>query len=176
MKLPPLPDTFGNYALGDFVEIVPPEPISWLPQTAGWFWLGAGALVLVLRWLIKRARKWHDNRYRREARRRLEQLNHQGRPATFIAELNKLLKLTAIAGYSRKQVAPLSGPAWIAFLNAQCEQALFTTEVSNWLVQGPYASREPDPATRDVLYRAAVAWIETHRTPVKTPARVPNNA
>ena len=43
MSAPPLPDTFGNYALGDFFEVVSPAAISWLPQTAGWAWLGLTA-------------------------------------------------------------------------------------------------------------------------------------
>ena len=65
MSAPPLPDAFGNYALGDFVEVVSPAAISWLPQTAGWAWLGLAALALALykgwRWL----QHWHRNRYRR---------------------------------------------------------------------------------------------------------------
>ena len=35
MSAPPLPDIFGNYILGDFVEVVSPENVSWLPQTVG---------------------------------------------------------------------------------------------------------------------------------------------
>ena len=33
VSAPPLPETFGNYALGDFAEVVSPAAISWLPQT-----------------------------------------------------------------------------------------------------------------------------------------------
>ena len=29
MSAPPLPDIFGNYALGEFVEVVAPNAISW---------------------------------------------------------------------------------------------------------------------------------------------------
>ncbi len=50
MSAPPLPDIFGNYVLGDFVEVVSPENISWLPQTAGWVWLGAFLLAVLLRY------------------------------------------------------------------------------------------------------------------------------
>ena len=45
MSAPPLPEAFGNYALGEFVEVVSPADISWLPQTAGWTWVGIALLL-----------------------------------------------------------------------------------------------------------------------------------
>ncbi len=33
MSLPPLPETFGNYALHEFSEVASPDAISWLPQS-----------------------------------------------------------------------------------------------------------------------------------------------
>ena len=42
MSAPPLPEAFGNYALGDFVEVISPASISWLPQTPGWLFGGRG--------------------------------------------------------------------------------------------------------------------------------------
>ena len=65
MSAPPLPEAFGNYALGDFAEVVSPAAVSWLPQTVAWRWLAAALAVYLLyrgwRWL----RHWHRNRYRR---------------------------------------------------------------------------------------------------------------
>ena len=39
MSLPPLPETFGNYALHEFSEVASPDAISWLHKLSvgqGW--------------------------------------------------------------------------------------------------------------------------------------------
>ena len=72
MSAPPLPEVFGNYALGDFVEVVSPAGVSWWPQTVGWLWLGAGLLAYLGLRLWRFLRHWYRNRYRREAIARLQ--------------------------------------------------------------------------------------------------------
>lgn len=161
-SIPALPDIFGNYALGEFHEVVPPTAISWLPGTAGWAWVAVFCLLLLAHRGIRLTKKWHANRYRREARKRLAQLSNTSSGGQFLHELNKLLKLTAIAAYSREQVAQLSGSAWTTFLNAQCANAPFTPAHSDWLAQGPYAQSTPDDETCAALTSAAVQWINSH--------------
>ena len=78
MSAPPLPDAFGNYALGEFVEVVPPPDISWWPQTTGWWWLGAVLAGFALHRGWKLLRHWYRNRYRREAAGRLQRLAGSG--------------------------------------------------------------------------------------------------
>lgn len=160
--LPSLPDAFGNYALGEFAQIVAPAPISWWPATVGWAWLTLLAVLLLLWALWKRVKQWHARRYRREAHKRLEHLRSQDTPDTFLQELNKLLKLTAMAGYSREQVAPLSGQTWVKFLNSHCDEPPFSAEHYHWLSQGPYASAPPNADERAGLCSAATTWIEKH--------------
>ncbi len=160
MSLPPLPDIFGNYALGDFNEVVSPPAIDWWPQTAGWYVVAA----LLLVWLAYRGWRallhWHRNRYRREGARRLAAL---APGPELLAGVNRVLKLSAMAAFTRTQVASLSGAAWPDFLNAACEQPAFDTETSAWLALGVYREQALDDADRRRLLAAAERWLREHR-------------
>ncbi|MGB1141792.1 MAG: DUF4381 domain-containing protein [Halioglobus sp.] len=164
MSAPPLPDIFGNYTLGDFVEVVSPEGVSWLPQTAGWYWLGAALLVLLARYGWRRIRRWHRNRYRREAIKRLDSVAHDSAD-DLPARLNTLLKLAAMAGFGRDTVASLTGDAWVAFLNAQCDPSPFDAQLAPYLVEGPYRATAVTDADRTRLIAASASWLAEHREP-----------
>ena len=165
MSAPPLPDIFGNYVLGDFVEVVSPENISWLPQTAGWAWLGALLLAVLLRYGWQLLRHWHHNRYRREAMQRMQQLAQSEPQDTWLVELNKLLKLTALAAFSREQVARLSGQEWVEFLNRHCASTPFSPDHCNLLARGVYESTAVADATRQALFAACLNWVRNHESP-----------
>ena len=164
MSAPPLPDIFGNYVLGDFVEVVSPDAISWWPQTVGWLWLGAAVLAVLLRYGWRRLRHWHRNRYRREAAARLKQLAQNNRPESLLIELNKLIKLTALAAFSREQVAQLSGAAWVDFLNRHCPSAPFPVELGKLLERGVYENTALNDATKEALLAASLAWVSQHES------------
>ena len=163
MSAPPLPEIFGNYSLGDFVEVVSPAGISWLPQTAGWLWLAAFALAYGLqrgwRWL----RHWYRNRYRREATAALAGLAEEG---TSIAQINRLLKLTALAVFPREQVASLSGDDWVNFLNKHCPAAPFSPQQGQWLALGSYCELQLDSAATTGLLQASASWVNLHESPL----------
>jgi hypothetical protein len=163
MSAPPLPDVFGNYALGEFAEVVSPADISWLPQTAGWAWLGVLLLVFALHRCWRWFKRWHRNRYRREATTRLEDLSPETLGGQFVAEVNKLLKLAAMAAYSRENVASLYGDQWAGFLNRQCESAPFSSQQTKILATGAYKPLTLDKASAIALLEASVAWVREHR-------------
>lgn len=166
MSAPPLPEVFGNYALDDFVEVVSPADISWLPQTTGWLWLGAILLAFGLhrgwRWL----RHWYRNRYRREAATALAQLTSRGDSNATIAEINRLLKLTALAAFSREQVASLSGDDWVKFLNSRCPAAPFSVQQCQWLALGSYRPLQLDDSATNTLLQASTRWVNLHESPL----------
>lgn len=145
MSAPPLPDIFGNYVLGDFVEVISPDTISWWPQTAGWLWLEAALLLLLLRYGWRRLQHWYRNRYRREAAVRLRQL--------------------ALAGFSREHVARLSGSAWVDFLNRHCPSQPFSPDLGKLLARGVYETAAPSDATRQALLAACLEWVNQHESP-----------
>lgn len=165
MSAPPLPDAFGNYALGDFVEVVPPPDISWWPQTTGWWWLGAVLAGFALYHGWKRLRRWYRNRYRREAAGRLQRLAGSGSGASLVSEINRLLKLTALAAYSREQVARLSGEEWVDFLNRRCPSPPFSPEHGRLLALASYSGQAVEPEAGTRLLAASLAWVEQHENP-----------
>lgn len=163
MSAPPLPDAFGNYALGDFVEVVPPEAINWLPQTVGWVWLALAALLVSAHYTWKSLRHWYRNRYRREAAERLQKLVINLEGDQIVAELNRLLKLVALAAYSRDRVARLSGDSWVEFLRRECITSPFSEPQLQLLAFGGYRQEAVDPSTAQGLLEAALQWIRDHR-------------
>ena len=165
MSAPPLPETFGNYALVDFVEVVSPAAISWLPQTAGWLWLAALLLALALYYGWRKLQRWYRNRYRREAAARLQRLAETGAQDNWLVELNKLLKLTALAGFSREQVARLSGQEWVDFLNQHCASPPFSEDQAALLARGVYENVDVADGRRQALYAASRNWVLRHEGP-----------
>lgn len=166
MSAPPLPDIFGNYVLGDFVEVVSPTAISWLPQTRGWLILGLVLLALLLRYAAKHLRLWYQNRYRREAEKRLRELEQATVQSHLLTDVNRLLKLTAMAAFSREHVARLSGDEWVDFLNSRCSRAPFDGELRHLLVTGPYLNLEPQSDIRQQLFAACNHWVNEHERTV----------
>ena len=122
-------------------------------------------LVLLLRYLFKWIRKWYQNRYRREATARLEQLTSRPDHESWLIELNALLKLTALAAYSREQVARLSGQDWVEFLNCHCATPPFSVELGRLLALGTYTGTTVAETTRQQLFAAARNWVQTHERP-----------
>ena len=144
-------------------ELVFPEPISRIPEGPGWWilfgWLVA-VIVIVTRSLSARYRR---NRYRREADSRLRKLSPEGLGEQLIAEINKLLKLAAIAAYGREMVARLYGEKWVTFLNRQCPDQSFTPEQAGLLAAGAYQPVELDADTANALLQASILWVRHHQ-------------
>ncbi|MDX1735505.1 MAG: DUF4381 domain-containing protein, partial [Halioglobus sp.] len=107
-------------------------------------------------------RRWYRNRYRSEALLRLRQLGQGDAGEDWLCELNKLLKLTAMEAYSREHVAPLAGPAWVEFLNAQCPEPPFCQAHADLLGRDVYSGRTPAEAERRQLLDACAVWVECH--------------
>ena len=160
MSLPALPEIFGNYALGDFNEVVSPPPIDWWPQTPGWYLVAALMLLWLLRQGGRKLRYWYHNRYRREAAAQLQSLELS---PGLVAEVNRVLKLSALAGFSRPEVAALWGEPWTAFLNARCEQPPFSIEQCRLLAEGTYQQQRVDPVAGKALLQASLAWVSQHK-------------
>jgi hypothetical protein len=166
MSAPPLPDTFGNYVLGEFVEVIPPPAISWLPQTAGWRWLGLLLLGIALYYGLRALRRWYRNRYRREAAATFRRLQQGGKRPPGLEEVNQLLKRTALAAWPRQEVASLSGTDWGEFLNRQCPQPPFSQPQIELLGVGTYRMTPLDPDTGRALLSASLTWVREHRNPL----------
>ena len=138
--------------IDQLIEPTPPDPISLVPQTAGWWVLGALFLVAMSFGVWRVLAHWRANAYRRAALRELELAGDDP------ARVATILRRAALAIYPRREVAGLTGTSWVSFL---CETGQFPEAAAQALTRSPY-----DPGTRaDGLKQAAEDWLRRHRRP-----------
>jgi hypothetical protein len=78
-------------------EIALPAPVSYAPQTWGWWVLFGLLVVAVLLISARRYWQWRRDRYRREARVRLAELQASDNQLDALRELPELLKRVALS-------------------------------------------------------------------------------
>lgn len=141
--------------------VVVPEPVSLLPETAGWWVIAGWLLTLGLLGADWWRRRWQANAYRRQAQAEIDgllvQTNLDG--PTLAAGIAAVVKRTALAAYPRTQVASLSGDAWAAFLTSSSGNDPQIAAAAQLLASAAYRvdidpSQLADPARR---------WISAHR-------------
>lgn len=142
--------------LHDFYQ---PPPPSWRPQTVGSYVSLSIVVVLLIALIAFFWHRWTRNRYRREALREL--------PHTDVHHISELLKRTALSAWPRADVASLTGPAWLAFLNSSAKQTPFDTADAKQLETMAFYDPEPSRESESVLRSAASVWIEHHAAPRK---------
>lgn len=157
---------FGNYALKGIEEIVFPAPIPWWPVAPGWRWLGL-LLLVGLGWLAyRRFRRWQRDAYRRDALRRLAEIERGSASwQEAVRALPQLLKAVALDAYPRSEVAALSGSAWLDFLDRSCERSSFAGNNGHALLAAAYQdAREWRFGEREAreLGDAVRTWIRHH--------------
>jgi len=158
-------------SLQNLNDIVLPATVSWWPPATGWYFLAA-VLLVALAWLIQRSlRQWVHNRYRRAALRELqllaEGMQSAGDRDASLRQLPILLKRTALAAYSREQVASLSGKSWHEFLNSKVDTPLFAKSTTETLDCISYSASDLsvlDPQATVALLNASQHWLQHHRT------------
>ena len=167
--LPPrpsfLPPGFGTVGHKEFVEIAAPLPISYKPQTAGWYVLGGLVLILSIWSSWRGVSRYRRNAYRRAALAELEmyraKLTTQRNAA--ITEVPGLLKRCALAAFPRRQVASLSGERWFTFLD-NTAPGVWDEQTKAVLETVLIRSADDLPRTKDiVLFGTVERWIRRHR-------------
>jgi hypothetical protein len=156
--------------LEGLADIVVPDPVSWYPQTWGWWVLAGAVAVAGLVWAVRRMRRYLADRYRREAllgwAALAASLDGEGGRAAALAALAVLLKRTALTAWPRAEVASLSGPAWIDFLRRHAGRARVDEPMSRLLDAAEYrpeALAAFSPSDAHACARAVRDWIECHR-------------
>ncbi len=162
-------------SLSNLRGIVEPSAVSVWPLAPGVWAL----LALVVIWLTVAGVLWwrhrRRNAYRRAALRELATIRQDlGQPAKrnrALLALPSLVKRVALAAFPRAQVAPLSGEAWIQFLNRTSRRPLFAGSPGQLLAGIPYIKDSeldeiPDQEVRTLLHSVA-RWIRKHRPEVK---------
>ena len=151
-----LPDTEGKNLVEmlDMLKPIPePEPISMVPATQGWIWLGL-AIVVALGYGIYRAhRHWRANAYRRAALAELDQVDDK--PEAIAA----ILRRAALVAYPRMEVASLTGPDWCAFLDRSYGGDGFSGKLGDALTRAPWRAEPGSPE----LTALARRWLKRHK-------------
>lgn len=132
-----------------------PTPPAWTPQTVGWYCVLAIAAIAALWMLVRSARKWKHNRYRREA---LAALN-----TVPVEELSALLKRTALSAWPRETIATLSGPEWLRFLDGALGGGGFLNAPGNRIEDLAFKSTNLSSEEEKLLRDLTAQWIRSHR-------------
>lgn len=158
-------------SLDQMHDIVLPEAVSWMPQTAGWWILAALVLAIGLRVALVARRRHRENRYRRLALAELDRieaaLGTPGERAVALGALPALVKRTALAVWPRETVASLSGAAWLRFLDESYGGSDFTKGPGRSLPALAYARDESMSSEETRKLTVLVRdWIRRHRVRV----------
>ncbi|MGE8188283.1 DUF4381 domain-containing protein [Pseudomonas sp. NPDC086278] len=159
-------------------EIALPAPVSYAPQTWGWWVLLGLLLATVVLISARRYWQWRRDRYRREALVRLAELQSRSDDLRALRELPELLKGVALSMPSptwktkpaatslpQGNAGALGGEDWQVFLQRHIAQPL-PADLSQRLAQLAYA---PDAtlqalptAQRQQLFDTCKLWVERH--------------
>lgn len=142
-------------ALENLNDIIAPEPVSLLPQTAGWIVLGFVLIASLTAWVVLARRRYRRNTYRREALELLDATPPQALPA--------LVKRVAIAARPRTEVAALTGDSWLDFLDRSYGGDGFSNGPGRALATLSFAPAAPDARVPDELHDLVALWIRKHR-------------
>ena len=145
-------------ALEKLREMPLPQPVSYAPQTIGWYILGALLLAALVWFAVRWLRSWRANRYRREALAELSELESKGQ----LSALPALVKRTALCFAPREEVGPLSGDRWLAFLDRTGGGTPFTVGPGRLLPRLAYASDSLDDHEEQEFMETVRRWIRRH--------------
>jgi len=146
----------------DLFDIHSAPPPEFWPPAPGWWVLGIlgiALLALVTVWSYRRYRLY---RQRQQVLAELDQLKafDTNRPAAeFVTAVSTLLRRVALMRFTRQRVAPLSGEAWLRFLDETGGDGDFTGGAGQVLGQGAYIPQPPD-VSADHLLLLARSWIK----------------
>jgi len=147
------------------IDIPLPAAVSLWPQT----WASRIAIALLVIGLIaiiiSFARWWHANRYRRAALAELDDVLRSAaeKDAVSTADaLALLVRRTALAIFPREAIAPLSGAAWLDFLDRSYDGYEFSQGAGRTLGLAPYAPHSVAAGDVAPLADLVRRWIRTH--------------
>jgi hypothetical protein len=156
--------SIGPPSIEQLQELPLPAPISYMPQTWGWWILVAVLMMVVGVWLLRKLYRWRRDRYRREALARLAQLEQQPDNAA-LREVPELLKRVALSMPRQPDVASLTGQAWQDFLQRSAPVELpadFAARLATLAYAPDTALQAIGPQQRQQLLSLSRQWVETH--------------
>ncbi len=130
-----------------------PDAVGWWPLAPGW-WILAAVAVGVLAWFAVRAlRAYRVGRARRYALKALGGIETRyargENVVTLGREVSELMRRTMLAYAPRRDVAGLTGEAWLRWLDSGLESPAFANGPGRALAELPYRDPEGDHAHID---------------------------
>lgn len=152
---------------------LPGAPSIW-PPAPGWWVLAAVLLALIAAftlWLLRRRGVQRERRQLLAAVAELEAGLASERSPAQLARIGELLRRLALTHHPRREVASLSGGAWLHVLDETGGGGAFANGAGRILADGPY--RRQLPPDLDVAALAALvrAWVDANGAPRATKPR-----
>ena len=141
--------------LGELHDFYQPPPPAWTPQTVGWYVLFTFVGLVAIGCVVRTIRRWHADRYRREALRELS--------STPPDQLSALLKRVALAAWPREKVAALNGENWLQFLGDTSKDLDFHQAPGNLIEETALHPASLSAQQTAALREIAANWIRRHR-------------
>jgi len=139
-----------------------PGPPGFWPPAPGWWLVAAVAAGLLLAVIGFAWRQLKIRRRRKQILDMLDQLEHAsgdiGTPE-FLARLSRLLRRLALTHFPRRQVAALTGGAWLRFLDESGGDGRFSRGPGRALEDGPYRRELADNVDTQALVDLIRDWI-----------------
>lgn len=156
--------------LSQLADIHLPADVPFWPPAPGWWALGGllllGLAMLAWTWFrhwqqtqrLKRALQALDAAHSHWARAHKTDPNAAG--LALLYAINALLKRIALQHHAASRVAPLTGRAWLAFLDAEGATADFSQGLGRVLAEGEYRRQfDADAADVEALCALVRRWI-----------------
>ena len=159
---------FGNTELEGLKEITFPSPVSYTPQTTGWYILFTLLILLLAFFIYRFYRSRKKNRYRYYALKKLDEIEKNNLPCQILTEIPILIKQTALKFFPRTDVAKLSGKEWLLFLDKSNKGKDFSQGVGQLLSDVSYQSKKylesiPEQKVNDLVSIVRI-WIKEHKS------------
>ena len=137
-----------------------PPPAFW-PPAPGWWVLAAVLLALLTVLTVWGYRRYRAYRRKRQIMHEIDQITDSyisKNNALFVTEISTLLRRVALQRYDRAEVAPLTGAAWLRFLDGTGGEGGFEKGVGRILEAGPYQPCTGE-VSADELLALARQWV-----------------
>jgi hypothetical protein len=164
-----IPNTSSNTLVTLPNTAIEPPPITQWPIAPG-YWLVSGLLLAAITLLCMRYRK---TLWRRQALTELNAIYQEylinTDPYDYCKQANALLKRVALTRFPQASVAPLSGAAWLDFLDSCCVKVHFSDHFQ-WFATLPYQeSLSTSELSVLTLHKSIKRWIKHHKVkPTRT--------
>ena len=149
-----------------------PEMTGWWPLASGWWFLIALAGCGLLYLLWRAFKKYQHNAARRSALSQLRYLKAEyawkGDAVSLGLQLSELLRRAMLAYAPRDEVAGLTGPSWLEWLDRGLSDKAFSEGPGRNIESLPYQKSDTDLASLDID-----GLIEAVQQRLKTPLPEP---